>query len=190
MYDVETKVSSAGRCLLTEPPRAATVGRVSDWQERLSEAMDTRGWSGGDLGRRTGFSAQYINSLRKKGRGARLPLETAQKLAQALGVALDWLVRGEGPREATRLSDVYPVFASPEALPDPFPSRTEVIALLGSSVEPEVIAALRAAQLPSTRDPGRDFWVGYARDLVRALRSIRADPVFQGVDAPRVRTGR
>ena len=93
--------------------------------------MDARGWSGGDLGRRAGFSAQYINSLRKKGRGARLPLETAQRLAQALGVALDWLIRGEGPRESSRLSDVYPIFASSETLPDPFPSRTEVIALLG-----------------------------------------------------------
>ncbi len=153
--------------------------------------MDGRGWSGGDLARRTGFTAQYINSLRKKGRGARLPLETAQKLAQALGVGLEWLVRGEGPREVARLSDVYPVFTSPEAAPDPFPSRTEVIALLGSSVEPEVLTALRAATLPSNRDPGRDFWVGYARDLVRVLRSIRADPVFQGTTAaPRTQTNR
>lgn len=152
--------------------------RVSDWQERLSEAMDSRGLSGGDLARRTGFTAQYINSLRKKGRGARLPVETAQRLAQALGVAADWLTRGEGPREVARLSDVYPVFSA-ESMPDPYPSRTEVLALLSGTVEPEVLAALRAASLASERDPGRDFWINYARDLVRVLRSIRADPDFQ-----------
>lgn len=158
------------------------MGQVSDWQERLVEAMDARGLTGGELSRRTGFTAQYINSLRKKGRGARLPLETAQRLAQALGVTVDWLVRGEGVREVQRLSDVYPVFA-PEALPDPYPSRAEVVALLSGTVEPEVLAALRAATLPAEQDPGRDFWIHYAKDLVRVLRAIRADPEFHAAGA-------
>jgi transcriptional regulator with XRE-family HTH domain len=140
--------------------------------------MDSRGLSGGDLARRSGFTAQYINSLRKKGRGGRLPLETAQRLATALGVTVEWLVRGDGPRELQRLSDVYPVFA-PETQPDPYPSRAEAMALLSSSVEPEVLAALRAATLPTSRDPGRDFWINYARDLVRVLRTIQADPEFR-----------
>lgn len=161
---------------MTNPLREARMHPVSDWQERLAEAMDSRGLSGGDLARRTGFTAQYINSLRKKGRGGRLTLETAQRLAQALGVSVEWLTKGEGPREVMRRSDVYPVF-SPEA--DPYPSRTEVMVLLSGSVEPEVLAALRAATLPSGRDPGREFWVGYAKELVRVLRSIRADPDFQ-----------
>lgn len=158
------------------------MGGVSDWQERLAEAMDARGFSGGDLARRTGFTAQYINSLRKKGRGGRLPLETAQRLAQALGVAVEWLVWGEGPREIQRLSDVFPVYA-PEAPPEPYPSRAEVIALLSGTVEPEVLAALRAATLPTERDPGREFWVNYAKDLVRVLKSIRADPDFRAAAA-------
>lgn len=159
---------------MTPPTSAAKVVPVSDWQERLAEAMDARGMSGGELARRTNFSAQYINSLRKKGRGARLPLETAQRLAQALNVTVDWLTRGEGPREAVRLSDVYPVYVV-----DPYPSRTEVIALLSGKVEPEVLAALRSATLPSPKDPGHDFWVAYAKDLIRVLRSIDADPDFR-----------
>ncbi len=73
---------------------------------RLAEAMTARGLSGGELGRRTGFTSQYVNSLQKGDRGARLPHDTAKRLAHALGVSVEWLTRGDGPRE--RLSDVYP----------------------------------------------------------------------------------
>jgi transcriptional regulator with XRE-family HTH domain len=153
---------------------------VSDWQERLGEAMEARDLSGGELARRSGFTAQYVNSLRKKGRGARLPLETAQRLAHALGVTVDWLTKGEGPREPPRLSDVYPVHRPSEApAPELFPTRAEVVALLSGTVEPEVLAALRAAVIEGTVDPGRDFWLEYAKDLVRVLRRIKADPDFQ-----------
>ena len=55
------------------------------WQERLGEAMEARGLSGGDLARRTGFSSQYVNSLRSGDRGARLPLDTAKKLFATSG---------------------------------------------------------------------------------------------------------
>src|SRR6185295_16952011 len=80
---------------------------ASDWQSRLGEAMETRRLTGGELARRAGFTSQYINSLRSGGRGARLPLETARKLAHALGVSVDWLTKGDGQRE--RLSDVFVV---------------------------------------------------------------------------------
>ncbi len=151
---------------------------MEDWQERLSEAMQSRGLSGGELARRTGFTSQYINSLRTKDRGARLPLDTARKLAAALGVTVEWLTTGEGERE--RLSDVYPVHVPPSnGAPEPYSSRAEAIALIGSLVEPEVIAALRATtpRDPSV-DPGRDFWIAHARELARDLRRIKADPGF------------
>jgi transcriptional regulator with XRE-family HTH domain len=151
---------------------------VSDWQDRLTEAMQARGLSGGELARRTGFTSQYINSLRSKGRGARLPLDTARRLAHALAVSVEWLSQGTGPRE--RLSDVYPVYRSGEdALSDRYPSRAEAIALLETTVEPEVIAALRASlPEPPDQDPGRDYWIARARELVRDLRLIRTDPVL------------
>src|SRR6185369_14298057 len=117
--------------------------------------MDARGISGGELARRTGFTPQYINSLRSKERGARLPLDTAKRLAAALGVAVEWLTSGTGPRE--RLSDVYPIYVEtpPESatLPDRYPSRGEAIALLSTTVEPEVLHALRAA---APKDPEAD----------------------------------
>ncbi len=158
---------------------------MGDWQERLGEAMDARGLSGGELARRTGFTAQYINSMRSKERGARLPLETARRIAHALGVSVEWLTRGSGPRE--RLSDVYAI-APPTPGDDAaasglerYPSRAEAVALLATTVEPEVISALRAA-LPEdpSADPGREFWIAHARDLARDLRRIKTDPDLSG----------
>jgi transcriptional regulator with XRE-family HTH domain len=165
---------------------ASYIGNVGDWQERLVEAMEARGLSGGELARRTGFTAQYINSMRSKERGARLPADTARRIAHALGVSVEWLTRGAGPRE--RLSDVYAIAAATPGDHDGapsgverYPSRAEAVALLTTTVEPEVISALRAA-LPEdpAADPGREFWIAYARDLARDLRRIKTDPDLSG----------
>src|SRR4051812_19208492 len=110
---------------LTTALEAIRVGAVGDWQERLVEAIAARGISGGELARRSGFSAQYINSMRAKERGARLPHDTARRLSQALGVTMEWLTSGDGPRE--RLSDVYPIYIEPgpdsAVVSDRYPSR-------------------------------------------------------------------
>jgi len=160
---------------------------VSDWQTRLDEAMQARGISGGELARRAGFTAQYINSLRNKERGARLPHDTAKRIAAALAVTVEWLVNGNGPRE--RLSDVYPVYQPDADEPasgyvDRYPSRTEAIALLVSSVAPEVLRALLAAVPEDTsKDPGRAFWIDYAKQLARDFQRIKSDPAFRGESA-------
>ena len=150
--------------------------------------MEARGLSGGELARRAGFTSQYVNSLRAGERGGRLPLDTARKLAHALGVSVDWLTKGDGPRE--RLSDVFVVGASGQTTPfrppspsDIYPSRAEAIALLAKVVEPEVIEALRTVVPESEGDPGREFWIAYAKDLARDLRRIKNDPDLNR-DAP------
>ena len=152
-----------------------------DWQARLGQAMESRALSGGELARRAGFTSQYVNSLRSGDRGARLPLDTARKLAHALGVSVDWLTKGEGPRE--RLSDVFVVGSSGTATPyrppapsDLYPSRAEAIALLVNVAPPEVIEALRAVVPETEGDPGREFWIAYAKDLAKDLRRITNDP--------------
>jgi len=160
-------------------PDNKSSATAEGWQERLVEAMRARGLSGGELARRTGFTAQYINSMKSGERGARLPLDTARKLAHALGVTVDWLSRGEGPRE--RLSDVYPVAApvsDPHAPSERYPARAEAIALLSHVASPEVIAALRAVVPEGDKDPGREWWIAYAKDLARDLRRIKEDPDF------------
>jgi transcriptional regulator with XRE-family HTH domain len=147
------------------------------WQERLAEAMAARGFSGGELARRAGFTAQYVNSLKSGERGGRLPLDTARRLAHALAVSVDWLTRGEGTRE--RLSDVYPVAVPHEPAPsDRYPGRAEAIALLANITPPEVIAALRAAVPEGDGDPGREWWLAYAKELARDFRRIKDDPDF------------
>jgi transcriptional regulator with XRE-family HTH domain len=166
-----------------DPPEQAGRPEADDWQARLSEAMEARSLSGGELARRAGFTPQYVNSLRAGERGARLPLDTARRIAHSLGVSVDWLTKGEGPRE--RLSDVFVVGAQPPALDarvrppapsDIYPSRAEAIALLASTVDPAVIEALRAVVPEGDGDPGREFWIGYAKDLARDLRRIQQDP--------------
>ena len=168
-----------------EPLTPVADDAPEDWQARLGQAMEARALSGGELARRAGFTSQYVNSLRAGERGARLPLDTARKLAHALGVSVDWLTRGEGPRE--RLSDVFVVGASGTATPyrppapsDLYPSRGEAIALLAKVVEPEVIEALRAVVPETEGDPGREFWIAYAKDLARDLRRITNDPDLNG----------
>jgi transcriptional regulator with XRE-family HTH domain len=160
---------------------------AEDWQSRLAEVMEARRLSGGELARRAGFTSQYVNSLRSGGRGARLPLDTARKLAHALGVSVDWLTKGDGPRE--RLSDVFVVGAqprgpSPSQVPDPYPSRAEAIALLGAYVPPEIVDALRAAVPEEGIEPDRDYWIRYAKDLARDLKRIKEDPDLNAKDAP------
>jgi transcriptional regulator with XRE-family HTH domain len=163
-----------------DEPRADDA--VEDWQARLGQAMESRALSGGELARRAGFTSQYVNSLRSGDRGARLPLDTARKLAHALGVSVDWLTKGEGPRD--RLSDVFVVGSSsgtatpyrPPAPSDVYPSRSEAIALLANVAPPEVIEALRAVVPETDGDPGREFWIAYAKDLARDLRRITNDP--------------
>ena len=175
---------------VTRREREAVDGEAppEDWQTRLGAVMDARALSGGELARRAGFTSQYVNSLRSGDRGARLPLDTARKLAHALGVSVDWLTKGEGPRE--RLSDVFVVGAAgssgaatqfrPPAPSDLYPSRSEAIALLSKVVEPEVIEALRAVVPETDGDPGREFWIAYAKDLARDLRRITNDPDLNG----------
>ncbi|MBX3212828.1 MAG: helix-turn-helix transcriptional regulator [Labilithrix sp.] len=172
-----------------DPAPEATSPAGDDWQTRLGEAMEVRRLSGGELARRAGFTSQYINSLRSGDRGARLPLDTARKLAHALGVSVDWLTKGDGPRE--RLSDVFVVGAggsgSATRAPAPsdlYPSRAEAIALLAAYVAPEIIEALRAAVPDDGVDPGRDYWINYAKDLARDLRRIKEDPDLNAKDAP------
>lgn len=173
-----------------EPRLGSDDESGGDWQERLAQAMESRNLSGGELARRAGFTSQYVNSLRAGDRGARLPLDTARKIAAALGVSVDWLVKGEGPRE--RLSDVFVVGPSgdpgpmrPRAPSDIYPSRGEAIALLAKVVEPEVIEALRMVVPEGEGDPGREFWIAYAKDLARDLRRIKADPDLTGESPPK-----
>ena len=80
------------------------------------------------------------------------------ELAHALGVSVEWLTKGDGPRE--RLSDVFVVGASagqaapyrPPAPSDLYPSRGEAIALLARVVEPDLRRIKNDPDLNGQRD--------------------------------------
>ena len=57
--------------------------------------------------------------------------------------------------------------------------RARVDALLYDlDTSPEVITALRAAVPEGDADPGREWWLSYAKELARDLRRIKDDPDF------------
>lgn len=68
---------------------------VRTLQGRLRQARKTRGISASKLDAQAGLTRGHTWQI-ETGRKPNIELETASKLATALGVSLDWLVRGEG----------------------------------------------------------------------------------------------
>jgi transcriptional regulator with XRE-family HTH domain len=62
---------------------------------RLRQARKTKGLSASSLDAVAGLTRGHTWQI-ETGRKPRIELETASKLASALGVSIDWLVRGEG----------------------------------------------------------------------------------------------
>jgi transcriptional regulator with XRE-family HTH domain len=78
---------------LTTAVTAATVVIVTV-SERLRESRERHGLSAKALDVKAGLTKGHT-SLIESGRRTKLAAETAQKLAVALGVSLDWLLGGE-----------------------------------------------------------------------------------------------
>jgi transcriptional regulator with XRE-family HTH domain len=62
---------------------------------RLRQARKTRGLSASRLDAQAGLTRGHTWQI-EAGRKPNIEAETARKLAAALGVSIDWLVRGEG----------------------------------------------------------------------------------------------
>jgi transcriptional regulator with XRE-family HTH domain len=60
-------------------------------KERLREAVDRLGWSGGDLERAADLPRGYASRLLRGERGRRAPHELVSRIAVALGVTVEWL---------------------------------------------------------------------------------------------------
>ena len=71
------------------------MARNADFASRLRSARSRLDISARELDRRAGLTEGHT-SLMESGKRERLEAATAAKLAQALGVTLDWLVIGEG----------------------------------------------------------------------------------------------
>ena len=69
---------------------------------RLAGRMSELGWSDGELGRRTGLSRSVVTRIRNGSACDGLTCETAILIAGAIGVSLDWLLRGAEPTHGSR----------------------------------------------------------------------------------------
>lgn len=69
---------------------------MDDLPSRLEAARSYAGLSANELSKLAGLSSSHVGMI---GRGhVHAPrIDVVSKIAEALGVSLDWLVRGEGP---------------------------------------------------------------------------------------------
>lgn len=70
---------------------------VTTLKERLDAVRKEKGWSQRELARQAGLKSEtHVGNFM---RGSQPRGDNAKKIARALGVNLDWLVSGEGPRD-------------------------------------------------------------------------------------------
>ena len=74
---------------------------------RLQHARSVRGFKASELDHKAGLTRGHTWQI-ENGRKPKIEVETAQKLAAALGVSLDWLVNGKGEGPAARPSSPPP----------------------------------------------------------------------------------
>jgi transcriptional regulator with XRE-family HTH domain len=84
---------------------------MSDIAVRIKQKREERGWTQTELARRCGFASR--STINKYEKGERdLSLDSAKKVASALGVDADWLIFGDDTEnmknEISRLFDMLP----------------------------------------------------------------------------------
>ena len=67
---------------------------MADMYKKIDELLTQKGISGGKMSADLGMSRSFMTELRK-GRAKSVKLETAQKIADYLGVSLEYLLDGE-----------------------------------------------------------------------------------------------
>ncbi|HEU4408917.1 MAG TPA: helix-turn-helix transcriptional regulator [Polyangiaceae bacterium] len=127
--------------------------------------MTNKGWSQRDLATKSGVSANYISLLIKGDRGTRgLTLSTAQKIASAAEIDLQWLMSGEG--------EPLPGSGPQMPSPDP-PALVQALTLLGDRIAQPVRVALRAER---PAEPwGVREWIARAKELQEIYDSLPQD---------------
>ncbi|HEU4410181.1 MAG TPA: helix-turn-helix transcriptional regulator, partial [Polyangiaceae bacterium] len=137
--------------------------------QRVRLARTARGRGVNELDRLIGSKQGYVSRLESSDREPRA--DTLRKLAQALGVSLEWLATGEGTMAgggatapvpaptlaAAAASAVNPTPPGPVVVyddDDPYPNRSRALALLGHNLDPRARAVLLSYRFRS--GGGRD----------------------------------
>ena len=132
--------------------------------DRIRSARERRGWTQGGLADASGISKGFLSDVENDKRN--LSSESALKIADALGISLDYLLRGEsGERERLR----RPVSIPPElsTLAEELElSYRETLTLLEAH---QAVVARRSAKL--LRAPSVDEW----RRFYKAIKDVYPD---------------
>jgi transcriptional regulator with XRE-family HTH domain len=132
--------------------------------DRVKAAREKRNWTQEQLAEIAGISKGFLSDIENDKRN--ISSESALKIADALGISLDYLLRGEtGQRERDR----EPVRIPPElsqVAEEMGLSYRDTLALLEAH---EAVIARRSAKL--LRPPTSDEW----RRLYKAIRDVYPD---------------
>jgi hypothetical protein len=132
-----------------------------------------------ELDRRANMDQGYSSRLEVSDRHPRA--DTMQRLADALGVNIGWLISGEGP---SGLEDVPEPVPAPTASAGPaagakpdarYPNREVALAALHGLVAIEVETAIRTVRLSRDDDPTVDEWIEMIMAMQRRRDRARAE---------------
>lgn len=163
--------------------------------QRVRVARMARGCGVNELDRLIGSKQGYVSRLESSDREPRA--DTLRKLAQALGVSVEWLATGEGTIDGAGVTVPPPSPSAPSLNPtpepgsvvvydddDPYPNRSRAIALLGHNLDPRARAVLLSYRFRSggghDEDLPLDLWLDEAKNLQRQVR--RLDREFAAIE--------
>lgn len=151
-----------------ESHRMATLG------DRLREAREAKGMGQRSLARTSGVSQGHISHA-ESGKRIELGPTVLSALADALGVSVDWLLTGEGPRERRpdQTVEAVPRYAALREVLEAHPGRWSVAAV--------TVAEQRA--LKADVDPGTAWW---EEQLDRLDNAIRLAELPMNAIAPKI----
>jgi transcriptional regulator with XRE-family HTH domain len=175
--------------------------------QRVRLARTARGYGVNELDRLIGVPQGYVSRLEGSDREPRA--DSLRKLAQALGVGVEWLATGEGEMGvagAAQPAPAQPTPVQPTPTPgaevvyddgeDPYPNRSRAIALLGRNLDPRARAVLLSYRFRSggghDEDLSLELWLGEAKNLQRQVRRLdrefaaieREEQAGEGADEP------
>lgn len=104
--------------------RLAVLSCMGDLADRLNEAFDARNLSQYAVAKTSGVSESYIGKIRNR-KSTTPAAQVVYKLAVALGIYMEWLTEGTGPRDkGNPLATVTPLDLALTGLDDEISERT------------------------------------------------------------------
>lgn len=168
--------------MVTTVSVAPSVRCVDEASARVKALLKERGWSARELGRQAGMVEEH--AIKLLGRGLSTATATnAQKIADALGVRLKWLLTGEGPRD-------LPASEVRVEYDERYPNRRRALAGLdvaGIELHPRARRAIETRVYHSTTDPPPEHWTREALQLDERARWEDEHPAEAALERDRDR---